>query len=52
LEDITDLHPAERIMMQMWNAFLPGIHITMLARKMTYKAAVSVLFYISHIFLN
>nr|CAD2205071.1 unnamed protein product [Meloidogyne enterolobii] len=39
LEDITDLHPAERIMMQMWNAFLPGIHITMLARKMTYKAA-------------
>lgn len=39
LEDITDLHPAERVMMQMWNAFLPGVHITMLARKMTYKAA-------------
>jgi hypothetical protein len=31
-------------MMQIWNAFLPGVHITMLARKMTYKAAVSIFF--------
>lgn len=45
LEDITDLHPAERTMMQMWNAFLPGVHITMLARKMTYNAIVSIYFF-------
>ena len=38
LEEITDLHPAERQMMQLWNAFLPRIRITMLGHKMAYKA--------------
>uniref|UniRef100_A0A914GZ86 Polycomb protein VEFS-Box domain-containing protein n=1 Tax=Globodera rostochiensis TaxID=31243 RepID=A0A914GZ86_GLORO len=38
LNDITDLHPAECAMMQMWNTFLLRIRITLFGRRMLYKA--------------
>jgi len=52
LEDITDLHPAEKLMMQMWNGFLLKVRLTMLGHKLTYAAAVNKLKILIKIIIN
>lgn len=40
------MHPAERLMMQLWNAYLPCVRLTMIGHKMIYRAVVSLLWLI------